>query len=208
MLPREVAAAQGIKEASRQLACFVNLPGKPVVSVQLSNPVSVKAGEVLSARVLNHKELYDVLHAPRQMHVPLSFTEKKHMIFRGMHFDNLHAVKNLLESGLEVDATSNLGVIYASSRLATSLSYALPEGDVSFPVLTRIELTRQLRETNYPDHFKSRYVFHEDIPANAIPEVMLFLQMGEQQPGWYKAELQNGKVVLTDVPGVNVPLEK
>ena len=191
-----------------QFAEISNLVGCPLVQVQLLESVSVPGNGLLQARVMGAEELHDILHTPRQMYVPLSFARAlPQELYRGVSLDNLGDLETLLKDGIKTDKTRRGNGIFAGSNLPASITYALPEPwETSFPVLMRIKPTDQFLQDNPPAHFKSEWVFFEDIPADMIPDVLVFVKVNGEA-GWYKAQLQGGKVVLTGVAGINIAIK-
>lgn len=185
-----------------------NFIGSPIVNVGLPEALSVPTTQLLQARVMGAEELHGVLHSPREVYVPLSFANtSKQEMYRGINISEWGDLEKILKDGMKIDRTRTEKGISATSKLPIAITYALPEpwSNGSIPVLTRIKVTDQFLEDNPPVHFKSEHIFFEDIPAEMIPDVFVFLKIGE--PGWYKAQLQEGKVTLVGVPGINMTIK-
>ncbi len=194
-VPVPIPQAQHIK--------ITNLPGEPLV--KLGGPLSAANNGVstkyLKAHVFGSDTRASTLFPQgwlgNTLYVPSSWQYRdKNFWYRGMLLHHTEELKNILINGLELDKTRHAG-IFASSEILTALLYAANDVPtfMALPVLIRIPKTSQLSTPAMPCGLA---LFSQDIPANFLTDVMVFLEVGGK-PGWYKVTLENGELVFTPV---------
>ncbi len=198
------AVERGASRASSQIPLFRhktqlrNFPDSTPITIYASS-----AGQV-TARALLPDELRQRLS---QLHAPEHFQENKRALYRGMKFDQLDDLKNLLQNGLEVKRTFHPGEIWTSPDPGVACGYALPSSwdyapdkfATGLPVVVRIFHTPYLFAQNQPDIVWQNRVFFRDIPARYIFDVDVLLGVNNKL-GWYKVTLEQGNITFTPAP--------
>ena len=168
----------------------------------------------VSARALLPDELRKLLLVSNKLHAPEHFQENKRALYRGMVFNQLDDLKNLLQNGLEVKRSHYPGEIWTTPDPGVALGYALPSSwdyapdkfPTGLPVVVRILHTPYLFAQNQPDIFWQNRVFFRDIPARYISEADVLLEVNNKL-GWYKATLEKEELVLRPVTRDNAPTD-
>lgn len=193
---------------------IMNLPNKPLV--KLGTPLTVKNGvpgnpfPILQARILSGEENFKHLILPGSgffppVYVPEALNTQEESGFRGLKLYNLQDVQHILEHGLEYNKVTEEmrykiyfanGVYRAADYITDGSSY------LELPTLVRFRILPDKSnmyasislfcDLNY-------YYWFRNIPPGYIRDVMVFLEVGGE-PGWYKATLENGALVLTPAP--------
>lgn len=196
-------------------AKVANLPGMPLVQVRLPSRPAAPTDGVLSARVLPPSQVYHLINLERttQLYVPRAFAEQDkalyRALYRGVRLTNLNDLQNILENGMEIKK-SRFSAIYSSYSLGDALGYALPpyewlvyenigEIDLELPVVVKIPVTIRLIEKNTPYDDMGDVIFRQDLWADMISDVMVFLEI-DGKADWYKAVLEDKKLLLIPTP--------
>ena len=195
---------------------ITNLPGEPLV--KLGTPLPVINGvpgnpfPVLQARIMHGEE--NDKHLFRRngngffpsVYVPEALNTQEKAGFRGLKLYNLRDVQHILEHGLEYNKVAEKmgckiyfadGVYHAAGHMTDGSRY------LEIPTLVRFQLLPN--EINIHASISlfgdlNYYYWWRNIPPRYIQDVMVFLEVGGV-PGWYKATLEKGELVLTPAPG-------
>ena len=203
---RKVAAQTVTPAAALRLAQITNLPGKPLVQVRLNTDETSPLEEILPVRILPSIQIYKSVSplGSRQLYVPSAFTETKNVLYRGMRFTKLSDVENLLLRGLEI-RLSAYSEIYFAYLFSMAMGYTLPripdeevKGD--FPIVVKVPVIPQLPVSQTGVTAQA----YQDLPAEFISDVMVFLEINGRAD-WYKAIVENNKLVLVSVPTTYTP---
>ena len=189
-----------------RLGQMINLPGKPLVQVRLNTDETSPLEEILPVRILPSIQIYKSVSplGSRQLYVPSAFTETKNVLYRGMRFTKLSDVENLLLRGLEI-RLSAYSEIYFAYLFSMAMGYTLPripdeevKGD--FPIVVKVPVIPQLPVSQTGVAAQA----YQDLPAEFISDVMVFLEINGRAD-WYKAIVENNKLVLVSVPTTYTP---
>ena len=189
-----------------RLAQITNMPGQPTVQVRVDASVPVSSAAVLQARMLPSRQVYQSISSvlSRRPYLPSAFAETKDVLYRGMRLTQLSDLENILRQGLEIRRTG-YSELYFSYAPSMALTYALPRsinekeaGD--FPVVVKVPITTQLPVSCTGVNAQA----YKDLPAEFISDVMVFLEINGHAD-WYKAILENDKLLLISVPTTRTP---
>ncbi|MBR4682469.1 MAG: hypothetical protein IKP06_04115 [Elusimicrobiaceae bacterium] len=214
----EKAVTRALVQVKPPMATHIqitNLSGKPFV--KLATPLPVKNGvlgnpfPILQARVLSGEENYKHLLPDRggffpPVYVPEALNAQEEAGFRGLKLYNLRDVQHILEYGLEYrKVTAKMeNKIYFADGVYHAAGY-ITDNDSSYlelPTLVRFKLLPDKSNiyANVSLFFDLNYYYWaKNIPSGYIQDVMVFLEV-EGVPGWYKATLENGELVLAPAP--------
>ena len=164
-------------------------------------------------RVLPDEELRMAVSSDEEMRlfVPENFVQADDILYRGLRLNNTAELKNLLARGMEIGKTHHER-IYVSPNISVAMGYMFPHQtarllgtakDEMLPVLVKIpaneRLLAQIPSQVPQEEIGGQRVLYNDVLANEIADIMVFIQEADKAPGWYKAALENGEVVLTPV---------
>lgn len=212
-----VGGLDATTRAGVQLAQIANLPGSPLVPVCLPEG-SDPSVEVLRAQVLPPNQVYKsislVKNSKAQLYVPSALTEPGMALYRGLRIKNLKDVENILLRGMEI-SKSRFSKLYFSYYPGVALGYTLPpeewafyeeigEIDFELPVLVRVPVTIRLLEKNTPYEDGTETILYQDLWADMISHVFVFLKIGEKAD-WYEAILKDKKLLLKPTPTTKTP---
>lgn len=214
------AAASSLGSSARagiQLVKITNLPGMPLVQVRVPEE-SVPSQQVQPAQVLPpsqvHKSISLVKDMSAQLYVPSALAEPGMALYRGLRIKNLKDVENILLRGMEI-SKSRFSKLYFSYYPDVALGYTLPpeewatyedigEIDFELPVLVKVPVTIRLLEKNTPHDDGTETILYQDLWADMISHVFVFLKIGEKTD-WYEVVLEGGKLLLKPTPTTNMP---
>ena len=210
-----LAAAAQVKnqDAALHLVQITNLPGSPIIRVQMDIPTATQ--EILPARMLYSDEVFNYINFEEsaRLYVPQALSDKQPKWFKGMKLQNLDELKNILQNGLEKRLSLHDEGIFTTSFLSVALSYAIPAeyvkqyesqklvarpqarrlGDYLFPVIVAIPSV-------WPEEVALvERVFDRDISASVISHVMTFLEINGHAD-WYEAVVKDDHLILIKVP--------
>lgn len=194
------------------LARISNLPGSPLVQIQLPQTAQSAIGEkILSVHTLEGQQLPDLVSKQDSqvyVHIPTRFNSGERALYRGLHLRNLDELKNILVNGLECNKTL-CSQIFFTNRLYGSLGYAsgLPYTDKErylprLVVLIQIFVNRPLVLSKFRRALYDEYV-SKNLPADKLTDIMVFLEVNGQW-NWYKVILQDGEIVFQQTPNAKV----
>ncbi len=132
------------------------------------------------------------------------------------NIDNLKDIENILINGLEINRSyAYPGQIYATPLLRVALDYAVPPKyfltkpgvKPEIPVVVKIRLTPELLDKKASVSWGTERVFSKDIPADALADVMMFLEV-DGKPGWYKAAWKDNALSLTSAVSKQVQVDR
>lgn len=213
------AAQKNIKALQRALTCLdqyaqgtaaqtlpltvktlkiINLPNRPSVQVLLDTPPVPHTKS--SIRLIPPRQVRTLLYQPdeRKVFLPRDFVTQTKALYRGMAIEDMDELKNILINGLETNKSNFGEKIFTAYDPLTAVLYAQPthrfNTKANLPILVKIPLTPDL-EQYAPKHFETAEAFQKNIPANAISDVWILLEVNKKA-NWYKATLENGKIVL------------
>ena len=184
---------------------ITNLPGEPLV--KLGGAVE-NTSAVLPARMLTGAEYRRITNADNDdwstpLYLPLALNTAQRAFYRGLSLNNLDAVKNILNNGLRVREVSREteNKIYFSGYARRAMQFSVrASGDEENLLPTMV----QFNVPTYADVHVHKllgglkdYIVHNDI--RSIMDVMVFLEV-DGKADWYKATLEDGKLVFTPVP--------
>ena len=185
------------------------LPGTPLVQVRV--PSSISLGEILPARVLPPSQVYRSVSLGQRsnFYVPSAFDPSERAVYRGIRIKKLTDLENLLRKGMEI-RKSSFPQIYAAHTPGIALDYALLQEEwaiyenihdieLELPVVVRIPITPKLLSNNPFHNDATEVTFSRSVRADMIPDVMVFLEINGKAD-WYKAVLENNKLVLISTP--------
>lgn len=189
---------------------ITNLPGEPLV--KLGTPLPVPEGmtvrrrfPVLPARMLSGEEsaksiAENNVYGYSAVYIPSVLNTEEPSFYKGIHLFDLKSVKNILRYGLETEKVSTKfhGKMYFSGRLLRTIQFSTDYASEHnlLPTIVRFNVPRGVYFQREQRAGFMDYVIFSDVPANNLMDVMVFLEVGGQ-PGWYKATLENGKLVFT-----------
>ena len=171
------------------------------------------AAQALSARVLPVDELRQAVSNDRKMklYVPSALISGKYTLYRGLRLQNTDELQNILTHGMEIDKTHH-HTVFVSPNISVALGYMFPHQtarllgtfeEEALPVMIKIPVTQQLLRENSPqkpqEEFGGRRVFYQDVPAEQISDVFVFLEVNNQLR-WYKAVVEQGQLIFIPVP--------
>lgn len=193
-------AKQTVTVPQVRLAQITNMPGQP--TVKLGGAVDNGAA-TLPARWLSPAQSQRMLFHPREegllLYVPTALNTTEAAVYRGLSLQNLDELDNLLQNGLELNKIQGRTeyAIFASNQLRVAMEYALSSsgGEMAVPVLVKIPVTKQCKPLGYNGH----YVFINDVPAQYLSDIMVFLEV-KGTPGWYKVVRENNEMLFKPVP--------
>lgn len=204
-LARRVQGAQQSAALSRPLAVktlkIINLPARPSVRILLPTAPHVKN----SVRLLPPRQVYPTLHklGKRKMFVPRDFVNQTEALYRGMAIASIDELKNILTNGLELKKSNYPKQIFTAYNPLTAVLYSQPthrfNAEADLPVLVKIPRTPALAKYA-PEEFATALAFRKSVPAEAISDVWVLLEVNKQAD-WYKAFLEEGEVVLLPADG-------
>ena len=187
---------------------IANLPGEPLVKL---SGAADNVPAVSPARILSGKENFEKIllgtFGLNFVYVPTALNTGEEAVYRGLRLYDLESVKNILEHGLEYTRVSKQAEarIYFTSSLPRAVWFATrqfnsPESVI--PVLVKFDIPDKnhvyARQSTL-DESSDYYYFMRNIHASFIKDVMVFLEVNGK-PGWYKATLKDGKLVLMPTP--------
>ena len=142
------------------------------------------------------------------LYLPLVLNSEERAFYRGLHLNNLEAVKNILENGIELNEVSEETAretgpkIYFSGYPRRVVRFSTKDDDAHnwLPTVIRFELPSwyTVYEHKLLGGYKD-YIVRQNIPARYVMDVMVFLEVNGK-PDWYKATLENGELVFTPAP--------
>ena len=137
------------------------------------------------------------------MFVPRDFINQTPSLYRGMAIADLVELKNILVNGLETNKTNFKKKVFTAYDPLTAVLYARPthlfNENANLPVLIKIPITALL-EQYAPESFATAQAFRQNIPAAAISDVWILLEVNKKAD-WYKVALEDGKIVLFPAHG-------
>ncbi|MCQ2410799.1 MAG: hypothetical protein MJ053_04835 [Elusimicrobiaceae bacterium] len=174
---------------------ITNLPGSPEIPLFSHMPVS---SSILQARTLTTKEVSQKIfsHYWTDVYVPVSFASDEVALYRGMELDYLTDIQHILQNGLECNKSRYEGIFFSCS-LEMALGYTTGKYR-ALPVLVRVPVTADMSGT-FKSYFNDEYIFLQDVPADRISDVVVFLEV-DGQVGWYKVVLKDGNLALESIP--------
>ncbi len=187
---------------------IANLPSEPLVKL---GGVVGNAPAVSPARLLSGKESFEKIRLGTFgldfVYVPLALNTGEEAVYRGLRLYDLESVKNILEHGLEYTRVSKKAEnrIYFTSSLPRAVWFATrqfnsPESVI--PVLVKFDIPDKnlvYARQSPLDKSSDYYYSMRNIHASFIKDVVVFLEVNGK-PGWYKAMLKDGKLVLIPAP--------
>ena len=180
-----------------------NLPLRPRVHIAADIPPAPHGKS--SIRLVPPRQVYPLIYrlGERKMFVPQDFVNRTNALYRGMAITDLDELKNILTNGLETDKSYHHKKIFTAYEPLTAVLYAQPthrfNAKADLPVLIKIPLTPALEQYT-SDRFETARAFRQNIPAQAISDVWIFLEVNKKAD-WYKATLENGEIVLLPAHG-------
>ena len=181
----------------------INLPTRPSVQIFLGAPAVPHAKN--SLRLVPPRQVYPLLYklGEHKMFVPRDLVNQTEALYRGMAITDLDELKNTLVNGLEINKSNHEQRIFTAYDPLTAVLYAQPTHrfnvKANLPVLIKIPV-RSTLEQYVPEPFETAKAFHKSIPAQAISDVWILLEVNKQAD-WYKAVLENGEIVLFPAHG-------
>ena len=189
---------------------ITNMPGQPMV--KLGGAVD-NMPKVLSARMLTGAECDNAIRVGytewlSPLYLPLALNSEERAFYRGLHLNNLEAVKNILENGIELNEVSEETAsetgpkIYFSGYPRRVVRFSTKDDDAHnlLPTIIRFELPSwyTVYEHKLLGGYKD-YITRQNIPARYVMDAMVFLEV-DGKPDWYKVTLENGELVFTPAP--------
>lgn len=193
---------------------ITNMPGQPFVKLGAPLPAQegtlTRSSAVLPARMLTGEESYKKIFLGMSLaglvYAPAALNTGEEVVYRGMKLYDLQSIQNILENGMEYTKASkkNEWKIYFSNSLSRAAQYSIqydsPESEI--PVLVRFVMPdknlvyarKHIIRGIWDYHYRMR-----NISVRYIEDVMVFLEVNGKA-GWYKAVLENGKLVFTPMP--------
>ncbi len=195
-------AAQEIPFSVKTLK-IINLPARPSVRILFDVPPAPRVKH--SIRLVAPRQVYPLIYkvGERKMFVPRDFINQTKVLYRGMAITNLDELKDILINGLKTDKTHHEKRIFTARDPVTAVLYAQPthrfNANANLPVLLKIPLTPSV-EQYAQERFETATAFRQDIPAQAISDVWILLEVNKKAD-WYKATLEDGEIVLFPAHG-------
>ena len=186
---------------------ITNLPGEPLVKL---GGAADNAPAVLSARMLSGAEYRHLTNADNDdwstpLYLPLTLNTEERSFYRGFNLNNLQAVKNILENGIEIDKVSEKTEekIYFSGYARRAMQFSVRGDGDEYNLLPTMVRFNVPTWTNVYIHKLlcglKDYIVHNNIRVGNIRDVMVFLEVNGK-PGWYKVTLENGELIFTPAP--------
>lgn len=213
---RKVAAQVIDQAAFSRLAQIVNLPSKPPIKFRAEQVPTAPYAAVAPVRLLTPLKMRKIVFDGEGLYVPEKLgNSDEWLLFRGMQFNSLAELENMMRKGLEISKSNYKNKIHTTPALNIALGYTFPsryssvaeEGKKIIPVLVTIPYTQAMERGNsfYADGFQ--YVFEKDVAAQYMGDVFVFWAL-DKKPGWHKVTLENNELLFTPVPGTNITLER
>lgn len=196
------SAAQTLPLSVKTLK-IINLPARPSVRILFDVPPAPRVKH--SVRLVPPRQVYPLIYkvGEHQMFVPRNFVNSTKALYRGMAIANLDELKDILINGLKTTKSNHMKRIFTSHDPDTAILYAQPthlfNEQANLPVLLKIPLTPAV-EQYAQERFPMATAFLQDIPAEAIPDVWILLEVNKKAD-WYKATLEDGEIVLFPAHG-------
>ena len=182
---------------------IVGLPARPSVHIFFDVPPAPRVKN--SVRLVPPRQVYPLLYKieEQKMFVPRDFVNQTQALYRGMAIADIDELKNILVNGLETTKTNYKKKIFTAYDPLTAVLYAQPthlfNEQANLPVLIKIPLTPAL-DQYAPQQFETAQAFRQNIPADAISDVWILLEINKKAD-WYKVTLQDGEIVLFPAHG-------
>ncbi len=205
VLERKIQHAQPSNTLVRPLVIktlkIINFSSRPSVHIVLPAQPRVKN----SVRLVPSNQVYPLLHKLKEqkMFVPHDLVNQTKALYRGMTIANIDELKNILTNGLELNKSNYRKQIFTAYDPLTAVLYSQPthffHAQADLPVLIKIPFTPSLEQYTFT-RFPTALAFHQNLPANAISDVWILLEVNKK-PDWYKAILDDGQIVLFPAHG-------
>lgn len=200
-------AANATNPAGRTLVQITNLPGAPKIPLKVTPSLTSASGAtLLSARAVTGNELTARVFLERwkSLRVPEAFNRDEDALYRGMWLKDLNQLQYILTKGLEVRRTRFPGIFF-TNFFADAVQYSAGLYG-NFSVIIKVPVTADMTDPLKPDmqiklrkYLIREYLFMQDLPADKISNVIIFLEI-DGIGNWYKVTLENGEMVLEQVP--------